>query len=78
MNSNTSITPNIIPINNLNNNNAISQNSLLFLSPQNCFLINNNQTIPRLATIQPLNNSFNNTNNFNNNFNHSNNNNFNS
>ena len=44
--------------NNINPNNAINQNSLLILSPQNSFLVNNNQAIPIIATIQPLNNNF--------------------
>ena len=86
LNTGQSIIPNTISIsnlnginstirflnNNLNTNNTINPNSLLILSPGNSFLANNYQTIPIIATIQPLNaNLFNNNNlnstNFNNN-----------
>ena len=95
LNAGQSIIPNTIPINNLNDinstirflnnnlnaNNAVNPNSILIFSPGNSFLSNNGQTIPIIATIQPLNtNLFNNTNfnnNFNNNTNFNNDNNFN-
>ena len=95
LNAGQSIIPNTIPINNLNDinstirflnnnlnaNNTVNPNSILILSPGNSFLANNGQTIPIIATIQPLNtNLFKNTNfnnNFNNNTNFNNDNNFN-